>query len=580
MRKASTGAAQKGVQSTTAKRRQTRQSALASKGIIEEEIEVTDDDDEWQLARRRKKKLGLPVRIATTSTDKDPGISKGGARKTAPRHDPESNMPSTASRQVSPAGLEGTEIETGLSPQRDTTTDSTHGGKVRAPKAAARRAPDRTTQGAAPRQTPVFDPRATGMRRPPQRVTTAVPRQGNQTLAPKTNARRTADRDTQGTESRPTSVVVSADTVNEAANPSAVPIMEYTNEELTGGIPIPTTSVEPQETAPPHIHRTDLTNFIHSVRRGTRMNQKAKKWLLEVEILATGLSNHWREHNLKKIMGTIHPAAKFFPRTGDYSRAHVKAPPLSATSSARMRAEDCSWRIREINKALQNGNYLRAKNLLQNNGTADIAYLRNIEKIIAKFPEESRPRRETEIPAPLAESIIGSVEDLSNYLGRLKRGAAPSISGWSTDHVLDMARASEEGAAKIWKICDTIARGAIRDKELREELTALRGVALMKGTDDIRTIGIQNPWLKITEHLITQHFAERCREVCGPTQLGNRIAGGAEILVHMVQALTHLRNDKVVMKLDISNAYSDPATASVHSFCPRGRHPSVFFVKR
>jgi hypothetical protein len=60
----------------------------------------------------------------------------------------------------------------------------------------------------------------------------------------------------------------------------------------------------------------------------------------------------------------------------------------------------------------------------QNNGTADIAYLRNIEKIIAKFPEESQLGMETEIPAPLAESIIGSAEDVSNYLGRLRRGSS------------------------------------------------------------------------------------------------------------------------------------------------------------
>jgi hypothetical protein len=43
----------------------------------------------------------------------------------------------------------------------------------------------------------------------------------------------------------------------------------------------------------------------------------------------------------------------------------------------------------------------------------------------------------------------------------------------------------------------------------------------------------------------------------------NRIAGGAEILVHMVQALTHFWNDKVVLKLDISNAYNSVSRTAI-----------------
>jgi hypothetical protein len=89
----------------------------------------------------------------------------------------------------------------------------------------------------------------------------------------------------------------------------------------------------------------------------------------------------------------------------------------------------------------------------------------------------------------------------------LHRQAAHSNLGWSTDHILDIAAGMEDGIAKIRAICDHIANGEIKERSLKAQLTALRGVALVKGESDIRTIGIQSPWTKITEHLLWKHFA-------------------------------------------------------------------------
>jgi hypothetical protein len=309
--------------------------------------------------------------------------------------------------------------------------------------------------------------------------------------------------------------------------------------------------------------RTDLGQVVRTVQKNTKMGERTRAWLTEVQRLLGAISETWDEGALETILKTVHPTAKFFPRTGDISKASDKLPSVTAMSSARMRADDCSWRVREINKALNYGNYMRARNLLQNNGTADIAYSINIAKIREKFPEELRPRETTTIPSPIAMGIIGTGDEMATYLGRLRRGAAPGISGWSTDHLVDIMRNSEDGVTKVWKVCDAIARGEVTTRELREELTALRGVALIKGKDDVRTIGIQNPWVKVTEHLLTQQYAEKCKEICGPYQLGNKIAGGAEILVHLVQALTQLGTDKVVMKLDITNAYNSISRTAI-----------------
>jgi hypothetical protein len=82
MRKASTGAARK--ESNQPQRREDR--------LDKQHWPAKKLTRKWQLARRRKKKLGLRVRISTTTTDKDPATSKSGARKTATRHDPDSNM--------------------------------------------------------------------------------------------------------------------------------------------------------------------------------------------------------------------------------------------------------------------------------------------------------------------------------------------------------------------------------------------------------------------------------------------------------------------------------------------------------
>jgi hypothetical protein len=97
---------------------------------------------------------------------------------------------------------------------------------------------------------------------------------------------------------------------------------------------------------------------------------------------------------------------------------------------------------------------------LQSSGVADVSSKANIAKILDKFPSETRPPMAAPPPHPV--NLVGTVDDLRGYLNRLFKGAAPSISGWTTDHIRDIVESSEEAIVKIRDICDYIARGEVK----------------------------------------------------------------------------------------------------------------------
>ena len=91
---------------------------------------------------------------------------------------------------------------------------------------------------------------------------------------------------------------------------------------------------------------------------------------------------------------------------------------------------------------------------------------------------------------------------------------------------------------------------------------ASRLVLIKKPTGGIRPIAIQDSWIRFFLSYVAGSIKEKAKPKFVPHQLGNGTPGGAEIIIHSLNAVVEeiLANpdtsDKVIVKLDVKNAYN------------------------
>ena len=161
----------------------------------------------------------------------------------------------------------------------------------------------------------------------------------------------------------------------------------------------------------------------------------------------------------------------------------------------------------------------------------------------------------SDVPEGLYDEVDGDL--VRKVVGQLK--GAPGPSGLTTDILRDMCRADSPGARKL---CEAIARltKRVASSELLQgalgPLMVGRLVALDKGNDEGRPIGIGEALRRLGCKLICRAAEGELQRTCGAMQLCAGMPSGCEAGAEALQQLWENPEVEPVLLIDAPNAFN------------------------
>jgi hypothetical protein len=209
---------------------------------------------------------------------------------------------------------------------------------------------------------------------------------------------------------------------------------------------------------------------------------------------------------------------------------------------------------------LHAGNISKARRLLSSDGIASLDNPATVAAVKAKYPLAPRtdmvfPEPPT-CPRPFDFDDGDTVSDIIRQINKYKKNAAESPFGFCMDNIQDLLHYQPGCVPAFLYFLELIMTGDILPEGMSLVLRA-RGIPLQDlENKKIRPIVCECPFLKISSQILNRYALPIVKEICGPSQLGNSIAGGAEILGHTVRMHLDANPDWAVIKVDIKNAFN------------------------
>ncbi|MGV8142625.1 MAG: reverse transcriptase domain-containing protein [Candidatus Pacearchaeota archaeon] len=208
---------------------------------------------------------------------------------------------------------------------------------------------------------------------------------------------------------------------------------------------------------------------------------------------------------------------------------------------------------RLLGKCLRDGNIKKAIRLIESDGIANLHEEETMIKLESKFPAWVREGSTT---TPISLRIFFEDDDeVARYFLSKKNGGAKCFWGTSTDNFKLLIQNHPEVIPVLRAILNYIASGVL-DTSTRKSLLLGRGIALRKGDKGVRPIVIQHPLINAASVLMLLRYGGQITEICGSTQLGNKVSGGAEKVVHTIRALLTENENFGLIKVDSENAFN------------------------
>jgi len=152
-------------------------------------------------------------------------------------------------------------------------------------------------------------------------------------------------------------------------------------------------------------------------------------------------------------------------------------------------------------------------------------------------------------------------DEVLDIIQRVRSGRTKGLSTLSTDCIKGLITGinGESNLEAITLLINIIVRGWVDDADA-DLLTSIKGVALPKGDNDWRPIGIQESLMYLTETLIRKKTRKKLIKIAGSFQCGLKQYGleilGTELQLQFDKAL----DDKIIfiiIHLDVKNAFNE-----------------------
>jgi hypothetical protein len=138
---------------------------------------------------------------------------------------------------------------------------------------------------------------------------------------------------------------------------------------------------------------------------------------------------------------------------------------------------------------------------------------------------------------------------------RAPRGSAPGLSGWTESLLLPLAE-DPRLLLSLTSFLEDVASGRV-DANSRVRLLSCRLIPARKKDDGVRPIAVSEVFLRAASALSLRLLPDGAlSHLLAPLQLGIGSSGGAEAIIHRVQALLELQPNHVLLSLDFVNGFN------------------------
>jgi len=151
------------------------------------------------------------------------------------------------------------------------------------------------------------------------------------------------------------------------------------------------------------------------------------------------------------------------------------------------------------------------------------------------------------------------VSDLLKHCSKIKKQKSPGFSAWTSESVVEVFKYDMETMSLVTELMNLLVMGKGGDTNI---WLASRLVLIKKASGGIRPIAIQDAWIRFLLSYLAGTVKEKAASHFAPHQLGIGTSGGAEIMIHSMNAIvekilaTPETSDEVIIKLDFKNAFN------------------------
>ena len=200
------------------------------------------------------------------------------------------------------------------------------------------------------------------------------------------------------------------------------------------------------------------------------------------------------------------------------------------------------------------GNIGKAAHALTSTGLSDLGNPDIVELLKNLYPQNRTFINSEFKPGQEIRGVPIEGKDVEAILSNMKRGNATGLDGVAAEELMNVFKRFPDASTFLATILEEIRNNKLPE-DLRNALGAQRGFAIKKKNNKPRPIGIPNLFFKILDAHCNNTHKRKLVDICGPGQLGNAISGGCEILIHLLRALTQHERDKLLLQLDVGNAF-------------------------
>ena len=171
-----------------------------------------------------------------------------------------------------------------------------------------------------------------------------------------------------------------------------------------------------------------------------------------------------------------------------------------------------------------------------------------------------------ELPPEFTGQTIVAAE-LLRHCKKFKKLKSSGFSNWTTETIIQMFKASTESMALVTRLMNLLLKGKGGNTDL---WLASRLVLIKKSSGGIRPIAIQDAWIRFLSSFLAGNVKEQAKVFFLPHQVGIGVAGGAEIMVHAVNAVVEyikspIGSDIIIIKIDFNNAFNSMHRSSIYN---------------
>ena len=297
--------------------------------------------------------------------------------------------------------------------------------------------------------------------------------------------------------------------------------------------------------------------LLRGPRRGTRGGGRMAG-------VVEGQFVRWREGERRQLL-VEWAADRRRAEVAHTQRAHAPRTPLSPEQAA---AEAESERVRDVSRALEyiaEGELSRGLRALHSYGIAQVSPA-VLAQLRAKHPQRARPVPR-DLPVPTPHVAVALTETFRGL--RRRSGTGPS--GARNEYLRALVGAFDDAHAdSVMGLYDAFA-SAFASADLPRWFYAAESFAsllpLVKkalspaqraaGVEpDVRPVAVGEVGPRSVLSHVTESLVPAMSDVLAPQQVAVGVPGGISILIHGLRVLMEYRQDFVIVRLDLQNAYN------------------------